>query len=395
MKPRLRVAFVHDSYSTYRRPLFRLLAEKFDIRWFFLNEDPALLPPNAESVRGWRIPQMSDLVVAPGLYSRILAAHRQNPFDVIVCPEPANFSAWAAYRAARAIGRPHVVFSGEWYPARHPRRWLSRPIESAVIRNAAVCLAYGNKARERLMEMGAPQANIRVTGNAGDYAFRPASKAALAKARAEWQIGGRPVILFLGRMLPIKGVDTLIDAFRLLREKEEAVLLLAGEGPALPALRRRVETAGLADIRFTGKEVRTAGEKNLLYSLARIFVLPSRRTRVAEAWGLVLNEAAAAGLAIVASRWVGAAGDLIRSGETGILVDDNDPLAQETALLRYLREPQTAKAYGERARSAAAGFTVRRMARAFGEAFERAASGVSQRKTTNAPKSRGQAGGRS
>jgi glycosyltransferase involved in cell wall biosynthesis len=372
MKARLRVAFVHDSYSTYRRPLFRLLAQRFDIRWFFLNENPTVLPPNAENIRGWRIPQMSDLVVAPGLTGRILAAHHEKPFDLIVCPEPANYSAWAACRAARAAAIPYVVFSGEWYTARHPRRWLTRPLEIAVIRNAAVCLAYGNKARERLMELGAAQANIRVTGNAGDYVFRPAPKHALARARAEWQIGGRPVILFLGRMLPIKGVDTLLEAFRLLREKQDAVLLLAGEGPALPALRRRAESLGLADVRFTGKAVRTNAEKNLLYSLARIFVLPSRRTRTAEAWGLVLNEAAAAGLAIVASRWVGAAGDLIRSGETGSLVDDNDPRALETALLRYLREPQTAKAYGERARLAAAEFTIGRMARAFGEAFERA-----------------------
>jgi glycosyltransferase involved in cell wall biosynthesis len=375
MSGSIRVAFVHDSFPVYRRRLFQLLAGRFDIRFFFVNENPGLLPPGSESARGIRIPEMSDYVVAPALFARILAAHRRAPFDAVLCPEPAAFSSHAAWCAARMIGRPYVVFSGEWYPARHPRRRLTGPLERAIVRGAASCLAYGTRVRDKLAAMGADPAGIFITGNASDYRFTPVTADDLQQARIRWGLGSGPVVLFLGRLLPFKAPDVLIDAFSIVRNETPSSLLIAGNGPLFAGLRRRAERLGLRDVHFTGSEVRRDGEKDLLYSLASVFALPSRKGRTAEPWGLVLNEAASAGVPIVTTDGVGASGDLIRDGETGLVVKAGDSRALAAAIATLLRSPEAAREYGSRARSQAAKFTVERMADAFGLALERAAGG--------------------
>jgi glycosyltransferase involved in cell wall biosynthesis len=375
MSARIRVAFVHDSFPPYRRPLFDALAQRCDLRCFFLNQEQTGLPPHSVSVRGYRIPEMSDFTVAPALAGRILEAHRREPFDVVLCPEPSYFSALAAGWTARRIRRPYVVFSGEWYAARHPRRALTFLFERSLVRGAACCLAYGTRVWLRLARLGAEPGRILITGNASPYGFTPASAADLRRTRADWRIGSKPVILFLGRLLSFKAPEILVEAFSILRRGVPSFLLIAGDGPELSGLRRRAERLGLADVRFTGAEVRSDREKDLLYSLAGVFVLPSRKGRIAEPWGLVLNEAASAGLPIVATDGVGAVGDLIRDGETGRVVRQGDTRALAVAISDFLQSPGTARAFGRRARARAARFTIERMADAFARAFERAAGG--------------------
>ncbi|MBN1439818.1 MAG: glycosyltransferase family 4 protein [Anaerolineales bacterium] len=375
MSGRIRVAFVHDAYPEYRRPLFARLAEHCDLRCFFINQDPAELPPRSVSVRGYRIPQMSDLVVAPSLGGRILAEHRREPFDVVLCPEPSYSSAIAAGGAARRMRIPYVVFSGEWYTARHPRRILTHCLERSLVRGAAFCLAYGTRAWRRLAGMGVDPERILITGNASPYQFTQASAAEVRQIRRRWQIGPVPVLLFLGRLLAFKAPEILVDAFAILRKECPSFLVIAGDGPQLGALHRRVLRHGLKDVLFTGAEVRGDAEKNLLYSLADVFVLPSRKGRIAEPWGLVLNEAASAGLPIVTTDGVGAVGDLIRDGETGRVAAQGDARALAGAVVEFLRSPETARACGVRARARTAQFTIERMAGAFVSAFERAAGG--------------------
>jgi glycosyltransferase involved in cell wall biosynthesis len=375
MSARIRVAFVHDSYPEYRRPLFAILAERYDLQCFFLNQNPAALPPNSINVRAFRIPEMSDFVVAPSLAGKILAEHKRAPFDVVFCPEPSYYSAFAAGWAARRIRRTYVVFSGEWYPARHPRRWLTAGWERSLARGAACCLAYGTRVRDRLVEMGVDPGRILISGNASPYEFTPAGKVAIEDARRKFGIGARPVILFLGRMLAFKAPEILVEAFSLARREAPSFLLMAGDGPRREPLRRQARQLGLSDVLITGSEVRGDRERDLLYSLADVFVLPSRKGRIAEPWGLVLNEAASAGLPIVTTDGVGAAGDLIRDGETGRVVEQGNTRALAEAILEFLQHPESAREFGTRARKAAGAFTIENMAAAFGRAFRLAAGG--------------------
>jgi glycosyltransferase involved in cell wall biosynthesis len=374
---RLRVAFVHEQYPPYRHELFGLLAARHEVEFFFVNEPEPELPPHSHSVRGYRLPEMSDFVLAPGLTRAVLRAHRVKPFDLILGSDLGSFATLAAYRLSCRVRRPFVLWSGEWVATRHPRRWLTRPLEARVARKAAAGLAYGTRAAAYLEQLGAARESIFLTGNTAGYAFERANDALVARVRSEWGIGDRPIILFLGRLIPVKAPEILVQAFAGVAARHPSLfLVVAGEGPMLAQLEAQSENLRLKSIHFTRHAVEGKDEKNLLYSLADVFVLPSRRTRIAEAWGLVLNEAASAGLPIVVSETVGAVGDLIRPGESGLVVPEADARALEEAIEQLLADRGRAKRLGENARRSAAAFTPERMADAFDRAFERAAGRI-------------------
>jgi len=180
-------------------------------------------------------------------------------------------------------------------------------------------------------------------------------------------------VLFLGRLIPVKAPDHLVRAFAHVAAREpRAFLVIAGEGEMLVTLERETARLGLTSVHFTRRAVEGKAEKDLLYSLADVFVLPSRRARIAEAWGLVLNEAASAGLPMVVSESVGAVGDLVRHGESGLVVPAANEHALEVAIVRLLTDRNEAKRLGAAANQAAAEFTVERMAEAFEGAIARA-----------------------
>src|SRR3990172_8259378 len=130
---RVRVAFIHEPYPPYRHELFGLLAQRHEVEFFFVNESPRRLPPRSHVLRGFRIPEMSDFVVAPGLTRAVLRAHEERPFDLILGSDLGSYATLAAFRAARIARRPFVLWSGEWVATRHPRRWLSRPLEALLL----------------------------------------------------------------------------------------------------------------------------------------------------------------------------------------------------------------------------------------------------------------------
>jgi glycosyltransferase involved in cell wall biosynthesis len=138
------------------------------------------------------------------------------------------------------------------------------------------------------------------------------------RAATQARFGLRPdrkYFLYSGRLAKVKRVDTLIDAFaRLAERRPEWDLLIIGGGDLEPELKARVP-ANLRDrVVWTGF-IDNPDQLARLYSCGHVFVLPSNY----EPWAVVVCEAAAAGMPIVASRVVGATGELCRDGVNGRL----------------------------------------------------------------------------
>src|SRR5262249_26819505 len=166
---------------------------------------------------------------------------------------------------------------------------------------------------------------------------------------------GRPVVLFAGKLTPIKAPEVAVAALARLKAAAPAgrspYLLLAGDGPLRPSLEADVAARGLIDdVRFLG--FRNQRELPALYDLCDVFLLPSRRGP----WGLVVNEAMNAGRAIVASDQVGSAADLVRPGENGAIVPAGDDAALATALAGIVDDPARCRAMGEASRRLIAGW---------------------------------------
>ena len=153
----------------------------------------------------------------------------------------------------------------------------------------------------------------------------------------------RYLLLYVGRLVGFKRVDVLIEALRRLSTKRSDIgLVIVGNGPERERLGRLAQ--GMPYVYFAGFQDQSDLPK--YYAVADVFVLPSKW----EPWGLVVNEAMASGLPVIATRKVGSARDLIVEGENGYLVPENDPVALASAIDRACESEQHLLLLGEKAR---------------------------------------------
>ncbi len=162
-----------------------------------------------------------------------------------------------------------------------------------------------------------------------------------SRLRARLALDQDKVVLFAGRLEPLKGPDTLLDAFAILQERgPQARLLFVGEASSEGArvgqrkeMQARVEALGLtARVSFLGAQPQD--RLALLYCLADVVVMPSHT----ESFGLVALEAQACGTPVVAAA-VGGLRDIISDRHTGHLVAGRNPADYADAIRRVLTDP--------------------------------------------------------
>lgn len=138
----------------------------------------------------------------------------------------------------------------------------------------------------------------------------------------------RHYLLFSGRLAPVKRVDLLIDAFvRIALQRPEWDLLIVGGGVLADELRRRVPASLQARVKWTGfLEQQQLAQA---YHAADVMILPSDR----EPWAVVVQEAMAAGLIVVASDVVGAAHEILQDESSGRIFPAGDLDQLTSALL--------------------------------------------------------------
>ena len=158
--------------------------------------------------------------------------------------------------------------------------------------------------------------------------------------RADVPVGGGR-ILFIGRLAAVKGVRLLLEAVATLRARHPGLTLtLVGDGPDRSGLEARAQALGLGDaVTFTGY----LGEAGVAEVLARsdMLVLPS----FAEGVPVVLMEAMASGLPVVATR-VGGVAELVEDGVSGLLVPPGDAGVLAGAMDRLLADPDLCRRFG-------------------------------------------------
>jgi D-inositol-3-phosphate glycosyltransferase len=178
------------------------------------------------------------------------------------------------------------------------------------------------------------------------------------------------VVLFVGRIQPLKGPDVAVRAMAELGRPDAQLLIVGGaSGTDGADAERRVR--GLVDELGLGSQVRSVAPQphhilSTYYRAADLVVVPSR----SESFGLVALEAAACGIPVIASA-VGGLLSLVDDGDTGLLVDGRDPTDYAKAIARLLDDDLTRVRMGhaavERARSYTWGFAAARLRRLYGD----------------------------
>lgn len=321
----------------YRDPLFRLLHQTYGFEFLFYSDggEPywigEVLPVSHLGTEYRRGVWLGRTRVVPGIIWDLV----RSDHDVVVATAAGKFVLPLVWLMTRIRKRRLVLWTGVWLLPSLRFHRIMRPVLKWLFQDADAVIAYGSHVRRSLVSDGIEPRRIFEAPQAIDNSRFLAAVPAETIAQFRISLGAASnhvVILYVGRLVPSKGVETLLRSVAQLSPGSRPwVLVVTGSGPLEPLLLTIAERLGIADhVRFIGR--RPNADLPLVYQASDIVVVPSEPSAEgAEPWGLVVNEAMASGVAVVASDVVGAAAHgLPLNGQTGIVfrATNVDELAQ-------------------------------------------------------------------
>ncbi len=251
---------------------------------------------------------------------------------------------------------------------RHFFRPIRRRAYRALLNRARVVIGISEAVKQAVVDqVGVPDEKVAVI----PYGFPIGDTGAASSRGALSQDGQAPLIVTVGRVDEAKGHRYLLEAMMGVRSvyASARAVIVGHDGGLMSALRAQSTRMGLDDcVTFTGFR----DDVPQILAGADVFVFPS----LTEGFGLVLLEAMAAGLPVVASR-VGGIKDVVFDGETGLLVPPADSRALSDAIIHVLRDPAKARRMGEQGRARLLKtFTVERMVESTQVVYRRMLGGV-------------------
>lgn len=331
----MRVTILTVMPSPYQRDLFRALSveQGIELQVYYQQAGASDSPWQKGSFEMWE-----NLLPGWGFEITPRIRFQCNPFPstltrtdvhIINCSLTSPSAQW--WMRQRLTGR-HWIFWGERIrPGSNPlsreiKRWTSHALASAT-----AIAAIGNAAAEDYRRRFPQVRVVNIPYGCDLSGFSPQKNA-----------HAPPVILFCGQMIARKGIDLLLEAFSLLCSREvEAKLLLVGREGELPERLSRLSERAQSRIEWLGF-VEPGGLPEL-FARADIFVLPSRY----DGWGVVINQALGAGLPVVCSSAVGAAGELVIDGANGFVVPAGHVPELARALEQLLVDPVRRSEFGD------------------------------------------------
>ena len=287
------------------------------------------------------------LLPGPHLVSRVRRLAHSHAVDLVVI-DPALPAGLIGPR----LGLPYAVIvhgAEVAIPARLPgtRRLLGRVLDGA----AGVIAAGGYAARECERALGRPLPTFLIPPGVDIDRFKPQSAAERVEARRRLELPiEAPTVVSVSRLVPRKGMDTLVRSAALLAGvREDLQVVIAGRGRDRRRL-TRLAARVRAPVRIPGR----LSDDDLvsLYGCADVFAMLCRtrwRGLEQEGFGIVFLEAAAAGVPQVAGR-SGGAHEAVADGETGIVLDPATPQSAAEAIGALLDDPERRKEMGDASR---------------------------------------------
>ncbi len=366
-----RVNGVSTSIGTFRADLGRLGVETVLVAPSYPGRDPAA-ERGVVRVAGGPVPgDPEDRRMRWGPLARALEKLESERFDLVHIHTP-FVAHYAGVRYARRRGLPCVAtyhtFFEEYlhhYLPVLPRRigrGLARAFTRAQCADVRALVAPSEPLRQVLRDYGVETpVHVIPTGLPADR-FQPGDA---ERFRALAGIPpGRPLVTYVGRVAHEKNIDFLVRAFARVRQAApDALLVIAGEGPAREPLRRLVQAQGLAeDVRFVGYLDRNTSLLDC-YAAAAVFVFASRT----ETQGLVLLEAFAQGAPVVSTAELGTKSILAPACGALVVQEREEPFA--AAVVRVLTDSALRRTLRDQARTYARGWASLTMAGRLGELY--------------------------
>jgi glycosyltransferase involved in cell wall biosynthesis len=379
-----RLALLTEIIAPYRIPVFNALAARddIDLQVIFLSEnDPGLRqwPVYKKEIRfsyevlpAWRRRVGNyKLLVNLGVGA---ALSRARP-HAILCGGYNYLASWQAAWWAKSHKLPMLLWSESTI---HDHRRGRRGVEFMKTRFTRLCegfLAAGKSSRDYLISMGAARERVFIAPDAVDVEFYATlahqARQHQPEVRARQALPSR-YFLYAGRLVPEKGVFDLLAAYAKLEESERSQigLVFAGDGVSRFQLEQRATPIQPGCVRFCGFVHRE--DLAELYALAEALVFPTH----SDPWGLVVNEAMACGLPIIATEVAGCVPDLVENAANGFVVPAGNAEELARAMRILLSNPAAARKMGVNSALRIQAFTPEACAEGFSRAVAFACDGT-------------------
>ncbi len=387
-KRTLRVALVANLLPPYRISLYNQINAHPDINLEVLlcswKEKDRSWDVNTEEInfschtfRGLNIP----LRFSPSrsdyyhihLNTSLLARLAVEKYDTVIFSGYASLTHQAAFWLTKMKKIPGIIWYRSHASSNSLIRKLMSPYIDAMINGSKAVIVPGEKSKQHLLLRGADPRDIFSVGNSIDndsfnQAYRSFQEKGQIALRKELNLADQKVILYVGRLVDVKGLFVLLDSFVQVKKKVPgSTLLILGDGYLQSKLMRYCQQHDISSVKFVGFV--QPSELGKYYFSSDVFVLPSRY----ETWGLVLNEAMIFGLPVVTTSCVGAAGEIVLNKKTGFIVPPDNPEMLADALVTILSNEQLSKAMGENAQALIAKHKPEHSAPGFVKAIRHAA----------------------
>ncbi len=254
---------------------------------------------------------------APSMYLSL--KNKIKDFEIIHLHEYRSFQATFVHHNARKYGIPYILQAHGSLPrtmAKQRLKWLYDVFFGyRLLRDASVVIAVNQVEVDQYREMGVSQEKIAIIPNGIDlseYTNLPPKGCFKKKFGIKEE---EKIVLYLGRIHKIKGIDILVKAFAsIIRKLEDVRLIIVGPDDGyLGKIKFLIETENVKNnVLITGPLY--GKDKLEAYVDADVYVLPSRY----EIWGMTVLEAYSCGKCVIASS-VGGLKDLVIEGVTGLL----------------------------------------------------------------------------
>ena len=363
----VRVAFVTNVIPPYRRPLFEELGKHIDLtvvcstaskgdRDWIDWEDGYANSFKTVVLKGVSVRARSDFTfIQPSLF---LVLRKIRPDVIITSAFGPNTLFGSLF--ARMTGIPVILWSASSIASERKYGRFRCWYRKFLIKLQKAYVAVGMDAKDYLVSIGAPEDKCFIAVNAvDDVTAHPEIKALRKegeKIRSKYK---GSILLYSGRLIEIKGIDLLFNAYKTIQDTNEVTLLILGSGPLDNTLKNFVVNMKLKNVEFLGfKQER---EMWAHYFASDVYVLPTRE----DTWGMVINEAMQCGLPVVCSKYAGCSRELVVHNKTGFIIDPYDTNAFAEALERTISDSNLRKSMSNSALEKISEYSMQASAKGF------------------------------
>lgn len=317
-----------------------IVAPYFDGMYDFDRSEPATVVRFRGYKLGW-------LRVVPMLF----AARDRMPWADVVLAMNVSHGGLIAWLLKGFSKKPYAIVAYAYEFLRFRNAAVLSGLLRDIFNDAIAVIAISRYTQQALADFGVEGERIHIVFPGAPETF-PFDESVLRSLRRKYVLPEKNVILAVGRFIKRKNHVRLVQALPAILERHpDAVIVMAGQGPEMPAVAREAMRLGVrGHVRFPGRL--NDPEIAKFYALCDVFALPTGAGKGGhvEGFGLVFAEAHAYGKPVVAGR-SGGTEDAVHHEETGLLVDPENAEELAGAIIAILDDPELATRYGEEGRA--------------------------------------------